>query len=270
MPIRRPWAAQCLPMISIMVHKFFHTVGKKIIYGILSAAFWVGLWSLLALWVGKELFLPTPWAVWKALWELIDTAEFWKTVGMSMLRVLQGYVPGVILGVIGGIVTAKVRFLDVLFSPMLTVVRATPVSSFIMLTLVFLGRDTTPAFIVFLMVLPIVWANVAQGIKTVDLLQKEVCRVYNLSFARTWKILYLPHGLPYFSAGALTALGLAWKAGIAAEVLCTPKASIGKMVYDSKVYLETAQLFAWTAVVILLSLILEKLLRFFLERGQKR
>ena len=74
--------------------------------------------------------------------------------------------------------------------------------------------------------------------------------------------------MPYFSAGALTSLGLAWKAGVAAEVLCTPKESIGKMVYDSKVYLETAELFAWTAVVVILSLALEKLLALALEHGK--
>lgn len=243
---------------------------KKLILSLASACFWVGVWAVAALWVDKELFLPAPWAVAKSLGELLPTASFWKIVGMSFVRVILGYLPGVVLGTVGGILTAKIKVLDVLFSPMLTVVRATPVTSFIMLTLVFLGRDTVPQFIVFLMVLPIVWANVAEGIKTVDPKLKEVCSVYGLSGKRRWKILYLPHCLPYFSAGALTALGFAWKAGIAAEVLCTPKNSIGKMVYDAKVYLESSQVFAWTLVVVLFSLILEKLLKYCLERGKRK
>ena len=234
-----------------------------------SVVFWIGVWYALALWVGLELFLPTPWAVLQSLWDLIPTAEFWRTVGKSLLRVLQGYVPGVIFGAVGGILTAKIKGLEILFSPLLTVVRATPVTSFIMLIFLLLGRDSTPAFIVFLMVLPIVWGNVCEGVKTVDSSLKEVCRLYRMPWLRRLRILDFPHCMPYFSAGALTSLGLAWKAGIAAEVLCTPKESIGKMVYDSKVYLETAELFAWTAVVILLSLILEKLLKFFLERGKR-
>lgn len=166
--------------------------------------------------------------------------------------------------------TAKIKVLDWLFSPLLTVVRATPVASFIMLTLLFLGRETVPPFIVFLMVLPIVWANVSEGLKTVDRGLKEVCDLYGLSFSRKMKILYMPHCMPYFSAGVMTSLGLAWKAGIAAEVLCTPKASIGKMVYDARVYLESAEVFAWTLVVVLLSLVLEQILKYFLKRGQKR
>ena len=254
-------------MISIMVRKL-RVYGKKIGFGLISATFWVAVWALLSLWVNKELFLPSPWVVAETLWHLLPTAEFWKTVGLSLLRVLIGYLPGVFLGVVGGILTAKIKVLDFLFSPLLTVVRSTPVASFIMLTLVFLGRDTVPSFIVFLMVLPILWASVAEGVKTVDVGLKEVCNVYGLSFWRKMQILYLPHGMPYFSAGAMTALGLAWKAGIAAEVLCTPKGSIGKMVYDAKVYLESAQVFAWTLVVVLLSLLLEMLLRFVLERGK--
>ncbi len=213
--------------------------------------------------------MPSPQVVVKTLFALIPTPEFWKTVGLSLLRVLIGYLPGVLLGTLGGILTAKIKVLDVLFSPLLTVVRATPVASFIMLTLVFLGRDTVPSFIVFLMVLPILWASVAEGIKTVDPGLKEVCTAYQLSFSRRMKILYLPHAMPYFSAGAMTSLGLAWKAGIAAEVLCTPKASIGKMVYDAKVYLESAEVFAWTLVVVLLSLLLEKILGSLLERGKR-
>ncbi len=251
-----------------MVHK--KNIFKKIISALASTCFWVGVWVVLALWVDKELFLPTPWAVLKTLGKLLPTAEFWIIVARSLLRVVLGYLPGVLLGVVGGVLTAKVKVLDVLFSPMLTVVRATPVTSFIMLTLVFLGRDTVPPFIVFLMVLPIVWANVAEGIKTVDPGLKEVCAVYGLSSKRRWEILYLPHCLPYFSAGALTSLGFAWKAGIAAEVLCTPKDSIGKMVYDAKVYLESSEVFAWTLVVVVLSLILEKLLKYFLERGKRK
>ena len=68
----------------------------------------------------------------------------------------------------------------------------------------------------------------------------------------------------------LTALGLDWKAGVAAEVLCTPKFSVGKEMFDAKQILETTDLFAWTMVVILLSLILEKMLKYFLERGKRR
>lgn len=242
---------------------------KKGICTAVAAAFWVAVWQIAAMRIGTELYLPSPFAVLRSLKELLPKTEFWITVGRSLLRVAQGYLSGVLIGSAAGILTAKVRFLDVLCSPLLSVIRATPVSSFIMLALVFLGRETVPSFIVFLMVLPIVWANVSEGIHTVDRSLLEVCRVYRMPAGRVLKILYLPHCLPYFSAGALTSLGLAWKAGIAAEVLCTPKYSIGKMVYDAKVYLETADLFAWTLTVIVFSILLETLLKILLKRGKR-
>lgn len=235
-------------------------------YPAFSFLFWIGVWAFLAWRVGTEFFLPAPSAVVRSLWALLPTVGFWRTVGLSLLRILCGYLPGVLLGALGGILTAKLPVADALFSPALTVIRATPVASFILLVLAFFGRERVPSLIVFLMVLPIVWANTAEGVCTVDRSLAEVCRVYGMSRGRKWKILILPHVMPYFSAGALTALGLGWKAGIAAEVLSTPKWSVGKQMYDAKVYMETADLFAWTVVVILLSLALEKGLKFLLKR----
>lgn len=246
------------------------SVVKRILLGCLASVFWIGVWYLAALWVGKDWILPTPWAVLKSLSRLVPTAEFWETVGQSLLRVLWGYLPGVLAGILGGILTAKSRLLNALLSPALSVVRATPVTSFILVVWLFFGRDSTPSFITFLMVLPIVWANVAEGVKTVDPSLKEVCRLFRIPLLRRMQILYIPHCRPFFSAGVLTALGLGWKAGVAAEVLCTPKFSVGKEMFDAKQILETTDLFAWTVVVILLSLIFEKILRFALERGKKR
>ena len=185
------------------------------------------------------------------------------------MRVLWGYLPGVLVGTLGGILTAKSRLLNTLLSPALSVIRSTPVTSFILVVWLFLGRSSTPAFIVFLMVLPIVWANVAEGVKTVDPALKEVCHLYKIPLLRRFRILYAPHCLPFFSAGVLTALGLGWKAGIAAEVLCTPPDSVGKEMFDAKQILATSDLFAWTLVVIMLSLVFEKTLRSVLERRKK-
>ena len=240
----------------------------SLLYTVVAAVFWIGVWAAGAALAG-DFFLPSPWATVKALAGLIPTVDFWKTVGLSLLRILAGYLPGVAIGIAGGVLTAKIGFFDRLFSPVLTVVRSTPVASFIILALAFFGRNRVPSLIVFLMVLPIVWANVAQGVRTVPVDLTEVCDVYGISRKKRWRILYLPHLMPYFSAGALTSLGLGWKAGVAAEVLSTPQFSIGKQVYDAKVYMETADLFAWTAVVIALSLTLETLLKRLLKGGAK-
>ena len=107
------------------------------------------------------------------------------------------------------------------------------------------------------MVFPIVFSNVYQGIKNVDTSLLEMCKVYSISRKTTVKALYIPSVLPYFTSSLISSIGLGWKAGIAAEVLCTPLNSIGKAIFESKIYFEYVDLFAWTAMVILLSIIFE-------------
>ena len=162
--------------------------------------------------------------------------------------------------------TSFSRMLDSLFSPVGTVIRATPVASFIILALVWLKASNVPSFISFLMVTPIVWGALKAAIENTDKSLLEAAKAYRLGFRKTVKMVYLPSVAPQYAAALITALGLAWKSGIAAEVLCHPKVSVGNMLYESKIYLETADLFAWTATVIILSVIMEKCFRVLLKR----
>ena len=155
-------------------------------------------------------------------------------------------------------------------SPLLTVIRSTPVASFILLLLIWLGRDILPSVIVLLMVLPVIWGGVQGGLASLDEQLLEMARLYRLGSGRTlWRVV-IPSVLPSFLAACRTAVGLAWKAGIAAEVLTVPRLSIGRHLYESKLYLETVDLFAWTLLVIVLSLLLEGLLNRVFRRWERR
>ena len=107
------------------------------------------------------------------------------------------------------------------------------------------------------MVLPVIWTNLTTGLGQIDIKLLELAKVYKIGFFQKVKGIYIPSVMPYFSSALKTSLGLAWKAGIAAEVLAVPARSIGKELFNSKTYFETADLFAWTVVVIILSLIIE-------------
>lgn len=131
-------------------------------------------------------------------------------------------------------------------------------------------------FIVFLMVLPIVWTNVTEGISKIDPQLLEMAQVFHLDRLEIFRYIAVPSVLPFFVASATTGLGLAWKAGIAAEVLSTPTNSLGGRLFEAKIYMETPDLLAYTAVIVALSLILEKLLvralrisgQYFLRHGR--
>jgi NitT/TauT family transport system permease protein len=115
-------------------------------------------------------------------------------------------------------------------------------------------------FIVFLMVMPIIWANLVEGIRKTDRQLLEMARLFKMNRWRRIRLIYLPSISPFLISAVSTSLGLGWKAGIAAEVLSTPDLSLGKSLYESKIYLETQDLFAYTAVIIILSMVLEKLI----------
>ena len=223
-------------------------------------AFWLLVWALAAAAVGQELLLPSPVQAARELIGLARMPDFWLTIGRSVLRVLTGILSAVGLGVGLAFLTHKSAVMNALFSPVMTLVKSTPVASFIILALVWLGRSVVPVFISALMVLPVVWANVSAGLKGIDPQLLELARVYRLPRGRVLRRITWPSVLPHLRAALRSALGLGWKAGIAAEVLTVPPYSIGKRIYEAKLYLETTELFAWTAAVILVSLLIEKLL----------
>ena len=239
---------------------------KKIISALISAVFWTALWGLGSVRVGTEVLLPSPLVTLRHLVTLASTEAFWRAAGMSLLRVALGFAAGAVTGTLLAVMTSFSRMLDSLFSPVGTVIRATPVASFIILALVWLKASNVPSFISFLMVTPIVWGALKAAIENTDKNLLEAAKAYRLGFRKTVKMVYLPSVAPQYAAALITSLGLAWKSGIAAEVLCHPKVSVGNMLYESKIYLETADLFAWTATVIILSVIMEKCFRVLLKR----
>lgn len=227
--------------------------------------FWVALWSAFAALVGQELLVPTPARVAEELLRLAATAEFWRTVCLSLCRIFGGLLAGVLLGAMSAVACCRFAVVDVLLSPMIRVVRATPVASFIVLLLLWVRQDWVSMVIAALMVLPIVWEAVCAGIQAADPELLEMARAYQMSRARQLRYIYLPALWAHFAAGLCTAIGLAWKSGVAAEVLCRPWEAIGTQLYFAKIYLETPALFAWTIVVVALSLLIESIVRRLME-----
>ncbi len=221
---------------------------------------YIAAWELISLAVGRALVFPSPVDTAKALFSLLATARFYQTVGMTLLRVVTGFLLGVIAGSTLGVLTAFSSAADALLAPLRTIIKATPVTSFIILVLLWLTSALTPTFIAFLMVTPIVWANVRAGLRATDPLLVEMAEFYRVPRMRRFLKLYVPSAMPQFVAACTTGLGFTWKSGVAAEVIASTELSIGRSLNDCKIYLETPELFAWTAAVIILSMLLEKLM----------
>ncbi len=241
---------------------------SKIIKYFVICVIWIVVWTILAFIVNNQVFLPSWQSVLKRLTELVVSSNFWITVFSSLLRVILGYLLGIVLGVLFAL-TGNNEFVSGLLSPIKSIIRATPVASFIMLAWVWLTRNNIPSFVGMLMVVPVMWGNISEGVKNFNADYLKFARCYQLSKIKKITHIYLPQIMPYFTSALFTCSGLVWKAGIAAEVLCQPQTSIGTQLFNAKSTLETVDLFAWTTVIIIISLLLEKAVKVLLSMFNK-
>ncbi len=246
------------------------TTAARFLIRTAAILFWIGIWAAAAAMINKPLLLPSPLAAFGRLVELAIEKTFWLATGATFLRIASGLICGIVAGCLLAAVCFRFKTFDTLLSPMMTVIKATPVASFIILVLLWIGRDSVPIIITFLMVVPIVWHNVKTGLASSNPALLEVARVYGVTGLKRWKHNYLPAALPYFFSAVRASIGLGWKAGIAAEVLTVPVRSIGTNIFESKTYMETTDLFAWTLLVILLSIALEKVIMLTFRKIENR
>lgn len=228
---------------------------------IIGIALLVALWWLIAAIINRPLIVPSPWAVLLRWCELALTGEFWLITGLSLLRILIGFICGMTLGCALAIVMHWHRWPRALLAPLITIIRATPVVSFIIIALIFIKTPFLPSFISFLMVLPLAWENTEAGLNAVDTQLLEMAHVFSFGRLKRIRLIYAPTLKPFLLSAAIACMGLAWKSGVTAEVIASPRWAIGRELDDAKIYLQTTDLFAWTLTLILVSLLLEALIQ---------
>lgn len=226
--------------------------------------FWIAIWYLAvviySLFKGMELsynpLFPYPHHVLLKLFDLLSNGSFYLSTISSLIRIVISTALAVILGVFSAIICSKFSFLHTLIQPLLSTIKSVPVTVFVFI-LYLLIFDLTSMFITVLMVFPIVFANVYEGIKNIDKDLSEVCQAYKIPFAKRIKSLYLPTIMPYFVSALTSAIGLAWKAGIAAEALCPPDNSMGLHISLAKQNIDNEELFAWALTLIIINILFE-------------
>lgn len=242
---------------------------KKKLRSLGIALIWLLIWQFASMAVDSSLLLPSPIETAKSLFLLVQQLKFWQSVGMTLLRVMAGFLLGMLFGTALGVITYLSRAADAFFSPIRGVIKATPVTSFIILLLLWFSSSLTPVISAFLMVMPIFWTNVREGLNATDVQLLEMAEVFGFSRRKKLMHIYAPSTLPQLLAACITGIGFSWKSGVAAEVIASSSFSIGRSLYESKIYLEIPELFAWTATVIILSMVIEKLLVNLLGRARR-
>jgi NitT/TauT family transport system permease protein len=226
---------------------------------IIAVAVALAVWQIGAMLLGKSLLLVTPVTVARRLISLCAEADFLRVIGFSLTRIAGGYLMALAAGSLLAVIAGRFRLAETLFWPYVAAIKSVPVASFIILCLIWLNAKSLSVFIAFLMVIPIVYTNVLQGIRSTDPKLLEMARLFRVSRFKKLKYIYLPQLRPYLFSAFSVSIGLAWKAGVAAEVIGIPDGSIGEKLYEAKVYLNSADLFAWTVVIVAVSILFEKL-----------
>lgn len=245
-------------------------LNKQTVYRALAVLCWLLVWQGAAWLLHQPLLLSSPVQVVQRLFALFLQKGFYRALGFSLLRICGGCLAGMLLGMLLAVLGAFCHAAEYLLHPLMTCIKSVPVASFIILALVWLSSRRLNAFIAFLMVLPIVYGSVLQGLHALDRQLNEMAVVYHIPWPRRFLFIDLPQLKPYLFSAASLAVGMSWKAGIAAEVIGIPSGSIGEMLYQSKIYLDMGGLYAWTLVIVLLSMAYERLMLLWMRRGFAR
>ena len=242
---------------------------KQAALSLLIAAFWIEVWWIIALLIKKPILLPSPQATAVELLSLLSTKAFYSVLLATLTRVMLGLVLGITLGILLALLCHVFSLLKMFLSPLISIIRSTPVASFIVLLWVMLDGNSLTVMVAFLMVMPIVWQNTLDGFASIPRELVEVAQVYELTLKRRYEVLVLPVLSRYIFPAVITSVGLAWKSEIAAEIIAYTKNSIGAHINDAKTAILTAEVFAWTIVIIAMSLCLEFLIKKLLRRIEK-
>lgn len=220
--------------------------------------FWLGVWLALALAVDNPVLLATPGTVLRALFELLGEALFWEAVAGSLLRIGAGFLLGFLTAFCLAAISFRFPAVKELLRPPVGLMKTVPVAAFAVLVLIWWGSSLLSVAVCFLAVFPNIYVSVLEGLRNADRKLLEMAKVFGVSRGRRFCYIYRPALRPFLESSLKLALGMSWKAGVAAEVIGTPAHSVGGQLYLAKVYLDTPGVLAWTAVTIVLSLCMEK------------
>lgn len=226
----------------------------------LIVVFWLLIWQLASLLIHNNIMLAGPVNTILALKRMVLTGEYWNSLLFSAVRIMGGFFAGSIVGILLAWLSYREKHVEEVLKPFIATLKAIPVASFVIILLIWAGSKILSLYISALVVVPVLYLNTLSGLKATDIKLLEMAEVFRMPMLRKIRYIYLPSLYPFWHSSLQAALGMAWKSGVAAEVIGQPLGSVGNGLYQSKIYLETADLFAWTITIILTALILEKLM----------
>lgn len=242
---------------------------KKLFSTVSAIAFWIFVWEATSLLISDnlKLFLPSPFSVTAAMIRLAGKGSYWLAVLYTLVRIFIGFISGVVGGITAGVITSHIKIFDIILSPAMRIIRAVPVVSFIILAYLFINVNYLPVFICFLMVMPLIWQTTHDELVHFDKNLTEMTAIFRIKGAKRLFLVKLITVSDKIISSMVSGIGLAWKSGVAAEVLCTPAISLGRSLYRAKGDINYDEVYAITLTVVFLSIIIEHFIKYFYRKN---
>ncbi len=238
---------------------------KQIRRGVILV-FWLFIWQMAAVWTDNRILLTGPLQVLQSLVENAARPDFVVIVFGTFSRIGLGFLAAFLTGLLLGVVSYRRFLVEEILAPVMAVFKAVPVASFVVLLLIWFGSGRLSFWISFLIVFPNVYVNTVAGFRNTDRRLLEMADLYGICGWKRFFYLYRPALMPCLNSCLRISLGMSWKSGVAAEIIGLPEFSLGERLYLSKIYLDTAGLFAWTLTIVLLSFCFEKAVLWLMQR----
>ena len=239
---------------------------KKLLQRMGAIALALIFWQVAAMLIHQNILLVSPLQVAMRLTTIWREKDFFASLWFSFYHIVGGFFLGLCSGIVLAVLAARFRFMEQILWPWMATIKSVPVASFVVICLIWLSAKNLSIFISFLIVLPVIYQNVLTGLRSGDGKMEEMARVFHLPWYRRLRYVTLPKLRPFLLSACSITCGMAWKAGVAAEIIGTPNGSMGRQLYLSKIYLDTDDLLAWTVVIVAVSVLFEKLFLFVLRR----
>lgn len=233
---------------------------KDILIGLIVPVLIILLWWYMTNFTDTpETILPKLSSVGKKFKIMLLDGSLAADLGISLKRVLEGYIVSVILGVLMGTLIGMSGLAKKIFQPTLTTIRQIPIMAWIPLLILWcgIGEKSKIVIIVIASFFPIM-VNTQAGISSTPVSYVEVAKLYKLSSVKTFLRVYLPHALPQIQTGLKLGLGVSWMAVVAAELIATTS-GIGYRMSFARTLMESDVVIICMIVIGLVGILMDKI-----------
>lgn len=219
------------------------------------------LWTLLAWWVGKPAFLPSPGKTLEGAIELVRNGELQAGVIASFTRIIIGFALGTLIGIPLGLLMGMSPLVRTFMDPYVEFFRFIPPIAFVTLAVIWFGLgETSKIVLIVYTTLFMVAINTMIGVLGVDPDKRFAALCLGASERQVFGHVIIPSVIPSIVTGMKIAMGNSFMTVVSAEMVAA-KSGIGFLIFNSRLFLLTEWIFVGIITLGVMGFITDRALR---------